>query len=653
MKTRRQFLKMGAITAGALVLPWKLSGGGQRVAASVQVPQIPLVGKTIPRFVTPLPTFVGNRVHGNSLTVTMSEFAQQVLPAGFPSTTVWGYGISNGSTTFGPLFPGFTVEAQRGTPTTVHYVNNLVDPTLQQYLSVDQTIHWADPLMEMGSFDPYSGPVPVVAHLHGGEVPSAFDGGPDSWFTPGLVYKGDGFVSDTYTYPNAQEAATLWFHDHTLGATRLNVYAGLAAFYFLRDDRDTGLPDNPIGLPAGAQEIEIAIQDRMFDTSGQLLFPDAGINPTVHPFWLPEFFGDVIVVNGTTWPYLNVEPRRYRFRFLDGSNARFYDLVLQNRGKGGRGPSFWQIGTDGGLLDIPVQLNDLLLAPGERADVIVDFAGYQGQTLTLVNGAKSPYPKGTAADPQTVGQVMEFRVGTGTITDTTYDPTAGAPLRAASIIRLADAGALATGVTADVNRLLTLNEVMGTFGPLEVLVNNTKWNGLPAGRPGSDIRETELPQVGSTEVWEIVNLTADAHPIHLHLVQFQIINRQMFNVTKYTKAYNAAFPTGAFQPAYGPPLDYGTTAKLGGNPDVTPFLQGPVNLPAPEEVGWKDTFKMYPGEVTRVVVRYAPQDAAIAGVSAGTNAYPFDPTTGPGYVWHCHIIDHEDNEMMRPYKVVS
>ncbi len=652
MKTRREFLKMGAISAGALLLPWKL-GGGNRAAASVQIPQIPLAGKTIPRFVTALPTFVGNRVHGDNLTVTMSEFTEQVLPAGYPATTVWGYGISNGVATFGPHYPGFTVEAQRGIPATVHYVNSLVNPILQQYLTVDQTIHWADPLMQMGSFLPYSGPVPAVAHLHGGEVPSSFDGGPDSWFTPGLTHTGHGFVSDTYTYPNAQEAATLWFHDHALGATRLNVYAGLAAFYLLRDDRDTGLPNNPIGLPAGPQEIEIAIQDRMFDTNGQLLFPDTGINPTVHPFWIPEFFGDVVVVNGATWPFLSVEPRRYRFRFLNGSNARFYDMRLINRVTKTPGPGFWQIGTDGGLLDTPAQLARLFFAPGERADVIVDFAGYQGQALTLVNSAKAPYPSGTAADPQTVGQIMEFRVGTGTVNDTTYNPATGAPLRSAPIIRLASAGALGPGVTADVNRLLTLNEVGGTFGPLEVLVNNTKWDGLPAGRPGSNVRETELLRVGSTEVWEIANLTADAHPIHLHLVQFQILNRQGFNVSKYLKVYNAVFPTGVYQPDYGPPLDYNSAAKLGGNPDVTPFLQGPVKLPAPEEMGWKDTFKMFPGEVTRVVVRFAPQDVAVADVSAGTNAYPFDPTTGPGYVWHCHIIDHEDNEMMRPYKVVS
>ncbi len=653
MLSRRQFLKVSTLTAGTLVLPWRLME--KRAAASVQVPQIPLPGSAIPKYVDPLPSFVGTRVTGTDLTVTMSEFMQQVLPAAFPQTRVWGYGISDGANSYGPLYPAFTIEAQKGTPTTVRYVNSLVSPALQPYLTVDQTLHWADPLMEHGSLAPYDGPVPAVVHLHGGEVPSAFDGGPDSWFTPGLTYTGEGYVTDTYVYPNSQEATTLFFHDHTLGATRLNLYAGLAGFYLIRDNRDTGLPNNPIGLPAGNYEIELAIQDKMLDSNGQLLFPDVGINPE-HPYWVPEFFGDVVVVNGKTWPYLNVEPRRYRFRIVNGANARFWELRLMNRLAKTPGPAFWQIGTDGGLLDVPVKLNDpavagsprLLLGPGERADIIIDFAGYQGQTLTMVNSAKGPFPKGTAPDPQTVGQVMELRVGTGTVSDTTYDPATGAALRT-PLIRLASGGALAAGVTPDVTRQLTLNEVMGMGGPLEVLVNNTKWDGTMSPNAGG---VTELPRVGSTEVWEIVNLTADAHPIHLHLVQYQLISRRAFNMTKYMKVYNAAFPTGAYQPAYGPPALYNSTPKLGGNPDVTPFLQGAAKAALPNEAGWKDTVIMYPGEVTRIVVRYAPQDVAVGGATPGVNTYPFDPTTGPGYVWHCHIVDHEDNEMMRPQQVV-
>jgi FtsP/CotA-like multicopper oxidase with cupredoxin domain len=358
--------------------------------ANQQILQTPLPGKNITKYTEPVPTFVGARVTATNLTISMEEFQQKVLPASFYNalplpfangTYVWGYKV-NGA---GPKYPAFTIEAQQGVPITATYLNNLIKPDgappeLQKYLSVDQTLHWADPLDLMCQFyptqtecftpygypawpgaalanpQPGGAPVPAVTHLHGAEVASAFDGGPDTWFTPGLSRTGPGFVSNVYTYPNAQEAATLWFHDHALGTTRLNVYGGLAGFYFLRDAHDTGLPANPIALPTGSQEVELAIQDRAFDTNGQWYFPDDGVNPSVHPFWVPEFFGDAIVVNGKTWPYLNVEPRRYRLRLLNGSNARFYNLALFDLKHNVPGPALWQIGTDGGLLDTPNRL---------------------------------------------------------------------------------------------------------------------------------------------------------------------------------------------------------------------------------------------------------------------------------------------------------
>ncbi len=752
---RREFLKTAGITAGALLLikimPLSFSN---RAIASVQVPQTPLPGKGIPKYVDWLPHFAGVRVTSSNLAVDMLEFQQYVLPEAFHKglfpigstdpltngTWVWGYKI-NGN---GPLYPGFTVEATRGTPNTMTYLNNVPtsNSNVQKYITIDQTLHWADPLMLMPSMDPYTGPPPLVTHLHGGEVPSDFDGGPDQWFTPNGI-KGLGYRSDkdtpipsngaVYIYPNAQEPATLWFHDHALGATRANVYAGLAAFYFLRDwglerpdlpggPSDTTVIDNsdPNNPKVIKPEIEIVIQDRMFDNQGQLLFPDGSDpaldvppNPTVHPYWIPEFLGDVIVVNGKTWPYLNVEPRRYRLRFLNGSNARFYRMRLEDMVLGAPGPAFWQIGTDGGLLDTPVELNPfdpvmpqfLLLAPGERADIIIDFSGFAGKTLTLRNNARAPFPKGAPPHPQTVGQIMQFRVQNFPLSggpDNSYDPTTLAPPRTTLIgspttggNRLVDpaTGTLATGVTPDPYRQLTLNEVMGPGGPLEVLVNNTKWSGKREKSDGSGDMEpipgfipdgqgnylSELPNNGSIEVWEVINLTADAHPIHLHLVQFQLLNRQNFNVNKYSKAYANAFPGGGwdhvnmqsyppkvFIPAFGPPMSYNVNqtpnvipakTTIGGNPDVTPHLQGAVRPPEPNEAGWKDTVIMYPGQVTRIVVRFKAQD--------GT-PFPFDPTgntqyakdkngllaNGPGYVWHCHIIDHEDNEMMRPYHPV-
>jgi spore coat protein A len=333
------------------------------------------------------------------------------------------------------------------------------------------------------------------------------------------------------------------------------------------------------------------------------------------------------------------------------------------------GPPIWQISTDGGYLDAPVKidpnvkpLDKLLLMPGERAGVIVDFAHFAGQTLLMRNIGRTPYPKGEAPHGSTLGQIMQIRVGPGPIADASYDPASGIPLRT-PMVRLVDpaAGTLAAGITAEKTRQLTLNEIIGAGGPLEILVNNTKWDGkqgdgsvrndfTPVTVEGVTEYYSEIPDEGDTEIWEIVNLTADAHPMHTHLIQFQLINRQDFNTNKYNKAYAAAFPGGNFTPAYGPPLDYntGNARALGGNPDITPFLQGPVKPPDPNEAGWKDTVHALPGQVTRIAARFAPTDTP-AGTSG---AYPFDPNAnGHGFVWHCHIVDHEDNEMMRPYKV--
>ena len=521
------------------------------------------------------------------------------------------------------------------------------------------------------------------------------DGGPDAWFTSDGAFHGNGYYTKAgalaneviYRYPNSQESALIWFHDHTLGATRLNVYAGLAGAWLITDATD------PANLPPA---VPLVIQDRMFDTTGQLYFP-AGVpftpNPE-HPYWVPEFVGDTIVVNGKTWPFLNVEPKRYRFLIINGSNARTYELFLVNQTTGANGPALWQIGTDGGYLDAPAKidpnaavLNKLVIMPGERADLIVDFAGLApGSRLILRNTAKTPYPAGAAPQGSTLGRILQFRVVPLGAADTSFDPAApGAVLRAAPMPRLADpvAGAVAAGVVVNKTRQLTLNEVMGMpvtvggvawpGGPSEILVNNTHWDGLSAmpgmaGPAMGTVRPdftpvtiggltqylSEVPNEGDTEVWEIVNLTADAHPIHLHLVQFQILNRQKFDLKKYSAAYAAAFPGLVYQPAYGPPLDYatGNLRALGGNPDVVPFLKAAPTPPSANEAGWKDTVLVPPGQVTRIVVRWAPAELGV-GIDPLQYKYAFDPAAlGQGYVWHCHIIDHEDNEMMRPTAVV-
>ena len=354
----------------------------------------------------------------------------------------------------------------------------------------------------------------------------------------------------------------------------------------------------------------------MFTTDGQLWYPNEG-ETDVHPVWIPEFFGDAMLVNGKVWPYLEVEPRKYRFRFLNGSQARFYSLALEDRMTGAPGPAFHQIGTDGGYLAEPVLLNDpndmhsprLIFAPGERADVVIDFSGYAtGTEFLLRNVGKAPFPNGEAPNPLTVGQVMLFRVKPLGDPDTSVIPP-----QLATVNRLTN---------PTVTRVMTLNEMMNADGPIGALLNGMSFHDAPA---------TEYPTLGTTEMWEVVNMTGDSHPIHLHLVQFQLLNRQKINVKRYQKAFDEANPTMPAQ-TYTPV-------------PVEPYLKGkPVPAPANER-GWKDTFQMHPGEVTRILVRFAPQD--------DSPAFDFDATAEPGYVWHCHILEHEENDMMRPYHLVA
>ncbi|MEA3273800.1 MAG: multicopper oxidase domain-containing protein [Pseudomonadota bacterium] len=621
---------------------------------------------------------------------------------------------------------------------------------------MDQTLHWADPL-EWGCFhdpdqerctEPYIGPVPAVAHLHGGEVPSAYDGGPDSWYTKKDgqygVLEGPGFITNTFSYPNTQEAATLWYHDHALGETRINVFSGLAGFYLLRDwkHEPTNLPGGPDDCKRGNGEDDhhdrgkgkdsiddhdggkrgdcpyeraIVIQDRSFDTDSRLYFPDGSNpddmmqppNPDVHPFWIPEYLGNAIVVNGKTWPFLEVEPRRYRLRLLNGSNARPYRLRIENVDTQEVLP-IWQIGTDGGLLNAPVKVVNppdgpgLIIAPGERADIIVDFAGLRkGDTLRMLNNLSPPFG---GVDPDTTGQIMELRVVKGKGKDRSFDPAEdGAVLRTPEN-QIPSLNPAVTGKVPDAMRLLTLNEFEGPGGPLALLLNNSTWLGLTEdGVPiegseqidGADDPRlpyaTELPQVGATEIWRFANLTVDGHPLHLHLAQFQVLDRTPFDPACYQAVYDAAFEGGEFIPGDGPPNPYSEPnedGEIGGNPpipdgdpvDEDNCITGPPKPPAPWERGWKDTGRAPPNAITRFAVRFAPTDAPSTGYGlcppgnvlldnpealpcvpqAGSNLFAFDPTAGldvkkdafgfpggPGYVWHCHILDHEDNEMMR------
>ncbi len=688
-------------------------------SAPAMAQPVPLPGSAIPQFVDPLPLLdvAGGTIETittASAMLSMCEFKANVMPSTFvpaapapaySGTYVWGY--RNGSTCPGseaplPTYFGPVVVATRGTPTEIQYLNHLPN-TAASHLSAwktatDQTLYWADPLnneanrcadavtdntMPTGDCAlNYAGPIPTVPHLHGGEVPPVLDGNPSAWFTSDGAYRGHAYYSKTgtaangamYRYPNKQEAAPLWFHDHALGITRLNVYAGLAGGYLIVDPILT-LPGglHPLGLQQGTggtidYVIPLVIQDRMFDTSGQLYFPNMGPNPE-HPFWMMEFFGDTVVVNGKVWPFLNVEAKRYRFLLINASNARTYELSVP-------GPHLWQIATDGGYLDAPVRLHHLILMPGERADIMIDFSGLEGRTLLLKNHGRSPFPDGAPPDAATAGRILQFRVGPSTLAgaDASYNPAHDGALRP-PMRRLVDPTTGALAVVPSKTRQLTLNAMMGsagdmmgpagTGGMVELLLNNTKASGKRVdGTVRADFTPvtvgnvteyvSELPAEGDTEVWEIVNLTTDAHPIHTHLTQVQVLNRQRIHLNEYNKAYAGAFSGGAVVFGAGPPLKYEPSVvsgmKYGGNPNIQLYLQGPVHPPEANEAGWKDTVIMYPGQVTRLAVRFAPTDAAV-GVAGH---YSFDPDAGAhGFVWHCHILDHEDNDMMRPARITA
>ena len=593
----------------ALALAFLMMAG--TAGAQTPIPPVPLDPYTQPKFVNPLPNPLDNVLVPDTTTypgfnyyqVGMRQVRQYlgiVDPAtGTPlSTTVWGY---NG------FYPGPTFEAYRGKPVKVFYTNNLVNKLgqpLPHLLPVDTTVHCG---LDVYGQNSYCRPmVRTVPHLHGGHVPDHSDGHPEAWFSAGFGQIGWRWSRTLYDYPNDQHAATLWYHDHAMGATRLNVYAGLAGFYLLRDGTESQLQKEGL-LPMYPYEIPMVIQDRSFYNTGALAYPnepwldpDTGkplsldpITGAVVPSIVPEFFGDHILVNGKTWPVLEVEPRQYRIRILNGSDARFYNLSWGNRLLGAsdyilRPPQIWQIGTDGGFLPQPVPISSLLLAPGERADLIVDFSPWYlaGKTFYLSNNANTPYPDGDPPDPRTTGVIMAIKV-TKTLSNI---PDTKLPEKLEDINDLVPTPGLPA-------REVLLAEGTDPIGRIQPLLGTSALGPLMWDDP-----ITETPRVGTTEVWSVINTTVDAHPVHLHLVEFQILDRTPFDTASYVP----------------------------GKPE-TLVLTGPPVPPDPNETGWKDTVRANPGEVTRVIAK-------------------FDLTGF--YVWHCHILEHEDHEMMRPLRVV-
>jgi FtsP/CotA-like multicopper oxidase with cupredoxin domain len=680
MVSRRDFLKISAVVGASALITARFRGVTRVFAQAI--PGGTLDPLTVPKYVTPLlipPVMpragIIKQRGGKNIDyyeISMRQLTQQILPSGLPATTVWGYGAVKSASKKGLLVhnaPSLTIESQWNVPVRVKWINELVDANgnyLPHLLPVDPALHWANPPGGMmgrdtrPTFDatpgPYTGPVPMVTHVHGAAgVGDESDGYAEAWYLPaanniptdyatiGTWYDffagkaaanygttwGPGFA--TFQYPNSQRASTIWYHDHTLGMTRLNVYAGPAGFYIIRGgpEGDGAVMDSRFGTPAVLPgpapkegdkfpptktyyEIPIAIQDRSFNANGGLFYPDTraffdGIEgpfiPTtdISPIWNPEFFGNFIMVNGNTWPFQKVEQRRYRFRFLNGCDSRFLILDFANI----PGVEVWQIGNEGGFLAAPVNMtlvngNKILLAPAERADVIVDFANVPLGNYTLGNvGPDEPFGGGVpgidfpVADPQTTGQIMQFSVVPSLAPDPTTPP---------QFLQLPPITPLVGGTSRP---LALLEEMSMDFAdaPAETLLGTV--TGDPNVGPGVWTKRmwaepiTENPAVGAIELWEFYNATADAHPMHIHEVLFEVVNRQPILMDEATQQVQVV-------------------------PGSLPIP------PEPWENGYKDTVIAYPGQVTRVRAQF---------------------NTPGQFVWHCHIVEHEDNEMMRPYRI--
>jgi spore coat protein A, manganese oxidase len=521
---RRDLLKQVALSTVALGA--RLGGSPYALAASTSARAIDAL--ELKPFVDPLPLLRPTSSSGGLYRITMREIRVK-MHRDLPPTRLWSYSPD----AIGPL-----IEAQAHQEVRIEWQNQL---PLKHFLPIDYHLHGS------GRELPESR---AVVHLHGGRTPAVDDGYPEHWFPPGK--------SHLSTYPNHQDAAMLWYHDHAMGISRLNLYAGLMGVYLLRDEREAQLR-----LPIGAYELPLVLYDRRFDHEGQLFYPVSPIPD--HP-WTDEVLGDAMLVNGRVQPFHAVEPRRYRLRILNAANARFFNLGLSN------GATFLQIGADQGLLPAPVSLTTLLLAPGERADLLIDFAPMRGQRVTLTNGAF---------------QMMQFRVAATQVPSNHVDAQSRIPDQLSPVARLAERTAART-------REMTLNEYKDPAGnAMVMLLNRIPWH-MPV---------TEVAKLGSTEIWSLINLTEDTHPIHLHHVRFQVIDRRPFDPEIYLMEKGKLHLTGA------------------------------AVAPHPNELGWKDVVQCPPSVVTRIHISF--------------HGYP------GRYLWHCHVQEHEANDMMRPYEIIA
>jgi len=510
---------------GGLLSAMAAAANGQRRHRQPDLSGLSLSAAALTKYVDALPVPEQARpLHKRHYRVAMREF-QSKVHRDLPPTTFWGYdGVS----------PGPTFDIRSGEAITVEWVNNL---PAKHLLPIDHAVPGA------GSNLP---DVRAVVHLHGGKVPPESDGNPEGWIVPGQ--------SKTCVYPNHQEAAGLFYHDHAMGITRLNAVAGLFGQYLIRD-----AVEDSLRLPAGPYEIPLCIYDRLFQVNGQLQYPG--------PRWTDDYAGNGTLLNGKLFPFLAVEPRTYRFRILNCSNGSFFTLSFSKDSfslVAGSEP-FQMVGSDQGFLPAPLEMKRLALTPAERADIVMDFSAYAGKTIYLKS---STFP------------IMQIRVSAATTSK-----TISLPVKLRSIERTSESAATKT-------RELTLMDYKDANGTITHMLLNGAHYGMPV---------TENPALNSTEIWTLVNLTDEAHPIHLHLVRFQILDRRRFDVEAHMG-----------------------TGKL--------VYTAPAVPPEAHEAGWKDTVRADPFFATRIIVKFEGYKGR--------------------YVWHCHVLEHEDNEMMRPYEVI-
>ncbi len=688
--TRRTLLKAGAIAGAGLAAPWRWladTPGAQAFSRS----------RGLRKFIQPLrnpvlggvPIAAPDKVRQpwwqrgvTHYTIDIGQFTDQLHPDLPNPTRLWGYGQHGHFQHLGGI-----IAAKRSDPVQVTFRNHLPP---RHILPVDRTIMGAEGQDNR-----------AVVHLHGGFVPWTSDGGPYAWWDPN-GHHGESFLNNSvlgvpspthsraeYYYPNDQSARLMWYHDHAVGITRLNAYVGMATAYIIYDDYELSLVSGGhLPGPLDPRTVYLVFQDKIFvrddiektdptwpkimpasrpgdlwyahvyDPDRWELSPDQPAGPPPDPSCVPEFFADTMLVNGSVYPFLEVEQRQYRFRMLNACQARFLNpRLVYARGHGGTepdlehaGPAFVQIGTEGGFLPAPVYLSgrspatpgdpspsQLLLAPAERADLIVDFRDVPaGSTLILYADAPAPYPMGDPINDYFPGNkdTPASRPGYGPNTRTLLQVRvkarvggADAPIRLPAVLRPTDPFLVEqiphvpTPVPAGVQvRRLTLDEESDEHGRLiQFLGTDQPVNPLDTlGRAYLDF-PTEIVKAGSTEVWEIVNTTGDTHPIHFHLVNVHVLSRQPFNEETYK----------------------------GGAPTFT----GPEIAPDKNELGWKETVRMNPGQVTRVLLTFI-LPAVPFTVPASPRLKSVYGITGAEYVWHCHILDHEEHDMMRPLVVV-